>query len=51
LSALFQKVSKGLEIVDIHNMYGIKGRRGLLSWKVCGVLHKDEKDENGQFKK
>ena len=35
LSALFKKVAKGLEIIDIHNMYNVKGRRGMLSWKVC----------------
>lgn len=34
VNALFQKVTKGLELVDIHPMYGVKGRRGLLNWKV-----------------
>lgn len=37
LAGLFRKVSKGLELIDIHGMYAIKGRRGLLDWKVCGV--------------
>ena len=37
LSGLLKKVAKGLEIIDIHNMYEVKGRRGLLDWKVCGV--------------
>lgn len=37
LAGLMSKVSKGLELIDIHGMYQIKGRRGLLSWKVCGV--------------
>jgi len=37
LSGLFRKVGKGLEIVDIHKMYGVKGRRGMDDWKVCGV--------------
>lgn len=32
-------------------MYGIKGRRGLLNWKVCGISQKDEKDENGYYLK
>jgi hypothetical protein len=32
-----KKVAKGLEIIDIHNIYEVKGRRGLLDWKVCGV--------------
>ena len=35
LSALFKKVSKGLEIIDIHGKYNIKGRRGMSQWKVC----------------
>lgn len=41
LHALMQKVSKGLEIVDIHNIYHVKGRRGLLNWKVMGIVSKD----------
>jgi len=40
LYALFQKVNKGLEIIDIHDMYGVKGRRGLLNWKVCSTVQK-----------
>jgi len=26
-----------LEIIDIHGTYNIKGRRGMLDWKVCGT--------------
>jgi hypothetical protein len=37
---LFQKVNKGLEIIDIHGMFDVKGRRGLLHWDVCGINHK-----------
>lgn len=32
-------------------MYGVKGRRGLLNWKVCVTVQKEEKDEKGQPKK
>jgi len=39
LNGLLRKVRKGLEIVDIHTMYGVKGRRGMHDWKVCGVEH------------
>ena len=28
LAALLSKVARGLEIIDIHSMYNIKGRRG-----------------------
>jgi hypothetical protein len=28
-------------------MYKVKGRRGLLDWKVCGITQSEEKDENG----
>jgi multisite-specific tRNA:(cytosine-C5)-methyltransferase len=37
LSGLLRKVGQGLELVNIHEIYGIKGRRGLNHWEVCGV--------------
>lgn len=42
LSGLLKKVSKGLEIVDIHGMYGVKGRRGSPKWAVCGTDYAEE---------
>jgi hypothetical protein len=30
-----KRVRRGLKIIDIHKQYGVKGRRGLLNWKVC----------------
>lgn len=53
LAALFSKVAKGLEIIDIHGVYGVIGRRGAHSWKVCGseyvtkkvMAEGEEKDE------
>ena len=44
INALFQKVGKGLELVDIHPMYGVKGRRGLHSWKVLTIEDKKPKE-------
>jgi len=32
-------------------VFDIKGRRGLLNWSVCGILHKEEKDEKGNSKR
>ena len=32
-------------------MYKVKGRRGLLNWKVCGIQQSEEKDEKGHSKK
>ena len=37
LSALLSKVTRGLEIVDIHEQFGFKSRRGMLHWEVCGT--------------
>jgi 16S rRNA C967 or C1407 C5-methylase (RsmB/RsmF family) len=37
LAGLLGKVARGLEVVDIHGKYGVKGRRGMVDWKVCGV--------------
>ena len=37
LSGLLKKVGKGLEIIDIHDVYGVKGRRGMLQWDVCEI--------------
>ena len=37
INALFQKVEKGLELIDIHPMFEVKGRRGMLSWKVMTI--------------
>lgn len=32
LSGLLGKVAQGLELVDIHGVYGVKGRRGMPHW-------------------
>lgn len=37
ICALMQKVDCGLELVDIHPMYKVKGRRGMLNWNVCTI--------------
>jgi 16S rRNA C967 or C1407 C5-methylase (RsmB/RsmF family) len=37
LAGLLRKVGRGLELVDIHEIYGVKGRRGMHRWEVCGV--------------
>ena len=31
------KVEQGLEIIDIHDKFGFKSRRGMLHWEVCGT--------------
>ena len=45
LSGLFKKVAKGLELIDLHGLYDVKGRRGLLDWKVCGTETVEEQVE------
>lgn len=50
VNALFQKVGKGLELVDIHPMFGVKGRRGLLDWKVLSITEVYEKGEGKEDK-
>ena len=51
LSALFKKVSKGLSIVDIHGIYNIKGRRGMLNWNVCAQEYVEQGGEEGKVEK
>ena len=50
VSALMQKVEKGLEIVDIHPMYKVKGRRGLLKWQVATIADKKKEEKYNQKK-
>ena len=35
----------GLELVDVHPMFGVKGRRGMHYWKVCTTGDKEKKEE------
>lgn len=53
INALFEKVGKGLEIVDIHGMFGVKGRRGMLKWKVLAIEDRkvEEMSEKGEESK
>lgn len=43
LAGLLRKVAKGLDLLDIHEVYGVTGRRGLAHWEVCGVETVSEK--------
>lgn len=52
---MFDKVGQGLELVDIHPMFGVKGRRGMLNWKVLAIADryhdkgsKEEEKEKGE---
>jgi tRNA (cytosine34-C5)-methyltransferase len=51
LSGLLRKVARGLELVDIHGMYGVKGRRGGSHWEVCGVTTVAEEDNKTRYLK
>ena len=46
VNALFDKVGRGLELVDIHDMFGVKGRRGILKWDVSAISDKSYENEN-----
>ena len=41
---VLRRASHGLELVDIHDRYSVKGRRGLLDWKVCLSKGRETKD-------
>jgi len=51
VNALFDKVGRGLELVDIHDMFGVKGRRGMLKWDVSAITDKCYENEKQEGEK